>query len=212
MPLSVHRDVLVAASPGLAEMCNGSAEPDDGIIFLFDQCPETIRALCYWMYHDEICIPYGISQISSTHPEALETAPGLFVKLYIAGFKFSMPRLRNDAIDALLSRARTIDLVKLSSYVYANTEPGSQLGKLLVRVVNYKWSAEELNEQRGLVCEEFLWDLAMAAFKDRDQGFNRWRDRVPPQEGFCREFHEHRRGEGRCGMMKGFVVADEGCP
>ncbi|KAL5329747.1 hypothetical protein ACEPPN_003264 [Leptodophora sp. 'Broadleaf-Isolate-01'] len=208
VPFSVHRDVLLFASPGLAEMCNFFVSPDDRIIFLLNQCPDTIQALCYWMYHNEICISHTISQRSGSHIDPLETAPGLFVKLYIAGDKYSMPRLRNDAIDALLSRARTIDLVRLSTYIYANTKVRSNLRKFLVRVVSSKFDAEDLQDHRHLTCAEFLFDLAKAAFVDRDQGFNRFRDRMPPQEGFCAAFHVHERGTERCEMMRGCVVAD----
>ncbi|KAH7354807.1 hypothetical protein BKA65DRAFT_548891 [Rhexocercosporidium sp. MPI-PUGE-AT-0058] len=209
IPFSVHRDVLLSSSPGLAEMCNLLLSPDDRIIFLLNQCPDTIQALCYWMYHDEICISHIIPQRSSSHCDPLETAPGLFVKLYIAGDSYSMPRLRNDAIDALLSRSCTIDLVRLSSYVYVNTKVGSNLRKLFIRVVSHRFDAEDLYEHRHLICDEFLFDLANAAFVDRDQGFNRFRDRMPPQEGFCAAFHSHERGAGRCEMMKRCVVADE---
>ncbi|KAG4438069.1 hypothetical protein IFR05_006435 [Cadophora sp. M221] len=206
VPFSVHRDVLLSSSPGLAEMCNLFVSPDDRTILLLSQCPDTVQALCYWMYHDEICISHTISQRPGNHLDPLETAPGLFVKLYIAGDKYSMPRLRNDAIDALLSHSQTIDLVRLSTYVYTNMKVGSNLRKLLVRVVSYKFDAEDLHEHRHLICAEFMFDLAKAAFVDRDQGFNRFRDRMPPQEGFCVAFHVHERGAERCEMMKGRKV------
>ncbi|PVH87574.1 hypothetical protein DL98DRAFT_649203 [Cadophora sp. DSE1049] len=207
--LSVHRDVLLSASPGLAEMCNLFVSPDDRIIYLLNQCPDTIRALCYWMYHDEICVSHTIEQCSSDYSDPLQTAPGLFVKLCIAGDKFAMPGLKNDAIDALLSRARTMELVRLSRYIYNNTKPGSSLRKLLVKVVSSKFDAEDLHEHRYFICSEFLLDLAKAAFLDRDQGFNRFRDRKPPQEGFCANFHVHEKGAVRCEMMKAYIVADE---
>ncbi|KAK0119952.1 hypothetical protein ONS95_011376 [Cadophora gregata] len=212
VPLSIHRDVLLAASPGLAEMCNLFVSPNDRTIFLLNQCPETIRALCYWMYHDEICISHTIEQRPINCLDPLQTAPGLFVKLYLAGDKFFMPGLRNDAIDALLSRSRTLDLVKLSRYIYGQTQPGSNLRKLVVKAVSSKFDADDLYEHRCWIREDFLLDLAKAAFLDRDQGFNRFRDRKPPQEGFCANFHKHEKGMPRCEMMKGYVVAEDERP
>ncbi|KAH7410880.1 hypothetical protein BKA64DRAFT_367109 [Cadophora sp. MPI-SDFR-AT-0126] len=212
IPLSVHRDVLLSASPGLAEMCNLFVSPNDRIIFLLNQCPDTIRALCYWMYHNEICISHTIEQRSSDYPDPLQTAPGLFVKLYIAGDNYFMPRLKNDAIDALLSRARTVEMVRLSRYVYDNTKPGSNLRKLLVKVVSSKFDAEDLYEHQHWIRGDFWLDLAKAAFLDRDQGFNRFSDRKPPQEGFCAAFHVHEKGSNRCEMMKGYVVTEEERP
>ncbi|KAL2070636.1 hypothetical protein VTL71DRAFT_13662 [Oculimacula yallundae] len=206
--LSVHRDVLLSTSPGLSKLCEAYTSQNDWTLVLFNQCPDTLRTLFYWMYHNEICISRAISQRPSSHPDPLQTASGLFVKLYIAASIYSMSRLCNDAIDALLSGAQTSDLVKLSTYVYGNTKPGSNLRKLLVKVVSCRYDEEDLLEHRQLICSEFLFDLTRAAFKDRDQGFNRFRDRLPPQEGFCATFHVHEKGEMRCEMMKGYVVAD----
>ncbi|XMA17664.1 hypothetical protein WAI453_010455 [Rhynchosporium graminicola] len=209
--IGVHRDVLLSASPGLSDMCKNCGSPADPTISLLNECPDTMQSLCYWMYHNYICISQNISQ-RSNNVDPLNTAPGLFIKLYIAAAKFSMPLLCNDAIDALLCCAQTIDLVSLSTHVYANTKPGSNLRKLLVKVISRRCNADDLVSQRQLIRTDFLFDLAEAAFKDRDQGFNRFRDRLPPQEGFCAAFHVHEKGEGRCEMMKVFVVADEERP
>ena len=210
--LSVHRDVLLSASPGLAKMCKPFRATEDCIIFLLDQCPDTLRSLCYWMYHDEICISHAIEHRSSDHSDPEHTTTGLFVKLWIASDKFSMPRLTNHTIDVLLSRAKTMDLVRLARYIYSKTKRGSDLRKLLVKVVSSRFDADDLDEYRDWISENFLLDLAKAAFLDRDQGFNRFRDRKPLQEEFCTNFHVHEKGAARCEVMKGYIVADEGRP
>jgi hypothetical protein len=166
--------------------------------------------MCYWLYNDQICISQKLAR--ARHYDPRKTSTGLFVELYIIGQNFKMSGLQNDAIDAILSCCRAMDLVLMSTYIYQKTQPRCKLRKLLVKLVSYRYSADELQDDMHKICNDFLFDLAIAAFRDRDKGVTRYQGQVPPQENFCADFHTHELGVGRCRRMKGYVTVTEERP
>ncbi len=185
----VHHDVLLQASPVLAQECELYID-GDGLIFLDDECPLTIQALCCWMYEGRICLSQEVAQQSHYHPNPLQTATGIFVKLYLVGVRFQMSQLRNDAIDAILSCCRAVDMVRLSTHIYVHTKPASRLRKLLVQMVTYEYDAEDLKKDKSEICSDFLFDLALVACQNRDKD-GRFRGQTPAQENFCARYHTH---------------------
>lgn len=103
-PFSIHKDVLCGASPYFQEYCNPDLKlAPDMVIRLPNEDPIVIRTMCYWMYHNQICVPEYIARKPYHDPEPLETTTqGLFVKLFLAGQNYLIPDLGNDAIDGIL--------------------------------------------------------------------------------------------------------------
>jgi BTB/POZ domain len=94
---TVYKDVLSAASAFFEAVCRDEINQTKQEINLPDDDPETIRAMVYWMYHDNICVLESIQMRHYNHAtttaDAMETVWGLFAKLYVLGGKYQMPRL-----------------------------------------------------------------------------------------------------------------------
>ena len=205
--LIVHKDVLCSASPFFQAACKPEwMKAEDKAITLPEDDPEAVKALVHWMYHDEICVDEKKANVNdaNTEEEAMRGVWGIFVKLFVLGQKYQIPPLQNDAIDAILVYVNTWSIeLGVISYAYENTSSGSPLRRLLVRLVRLDDDDLELMRFKNGLCQEFLFELAMALFKAQrspSKGAKRG------DTSFCKRFHKHKAGEHRCKILKSFTT------
>lgn len=107
-PFTIHKDILCKASPFFKAACKPEwMRAEDKVIKLPVDDPKVIQMMIYWIYHNEICVVEGDLDWDDYSCEAaLESAWGLFAKLYVLGKKYQMPRLQVDAVDAILALHR----------------------------------------------------------------------------------------------------------
>jgi hypothetical protein len=206
--LTVHKDVLCSASPFFQAACKPEwMKPEDKVITLPEDDPEAVKALVHWMYYNEICVDEekAIFNDAETKEEVMRGAWGLFVMLFVLGEKYQMPRLRNDAIDAIITHRKSCELkLGVISYAYENTTSSdSALRRLLVRIVRLDKDHGELMESKTDLCQEFLFELAIAFFKVIKRGL-----KMPSHvdSTFCKSFHKHEAPGPRCKNPKSFTT------
>jgi hypothetical protein len=208
--LTVHKDVLCSASPFFQAACKPEwMKPEDKVITLPEDDPEAVKALVHWMYHNEICIDEEKANFNAaeTKEEVMRGAWGIFVILFVLGQKYQMPRLRNDAIDAILTHRKSCELkLGVISYVYENTASSSSpLRRLLVRLVRYHKDDLELQAYKTHLCEEFLFELAIAFFKEKKLESSKIKF-LDPHKSFCKTYHKHEADEPKCKTLKSFTT------
>ncbi|KAE8442665.1 hypothetical protein EG329_002963 [Mollisiaceae sp. DMI_Dod_QoI] len=206
IPLTVHKTVLCDSSPFFAAACKPEWQAlEVGVIRLPDDAPDTIRAMAYWIYHDEICVPKKFNHSATEETGLRESKEFLFVNLFLVGDKYLMPRLRNHAIDALLMVGAP-SAIKLSGYVYENTRSGSALRALLVRLLAFQCTLDAFEAEKDHICPEFMYDIAVAGLKARVFSIGTYGPVLLPGINFCKEFHTHSEDNQRlCSVTKKFT-------
>ncbi len=173
-------------------------KPEEKEIKLPDDDPETIQAMVYWIYHDEICIIDSIMSrnfdCSTTTEMAMKTIWGLLVKLYVCGDKYQMPRLQDYAIDGMIDYSEThgFDCPGIIPWVYENSSSNAKIRNLLVVLVRGYLDRSDIRDCHHSLCLEFLYDLTLATFvpggEENDD------DEVTVftlENDYCRHFHNH---------------------
>ncbi|PVH87575.1 hypothetical protein DL98DRAFT_649204 [Cadophora sp. DSE1049] len=200
---TVHKNVLRETSDFFKAACKPEwMKPVDGVIKLPDDDVETVRSMVYWMYADEIGISQSLSKKNAFWANstvcAMESYWGHFAKLYVAGDKYGIPRLRNHCIDAVLQRRDEITYIPpgIILYVYQNTSSSNDpLRRLLVMAFKYEcpeWAIKYCKDKLE-VCPEFLMDLVTAFFQDKSS--KEYMAKLEaPESDFCKKFHSHREG------------------
>jgi hypothetical protein len=214
--LVVHKDVLCGASPFFEAACKPEwMNPNDKVLKLPDDDPETIQAMVYWMYYNTICVLEAISyrnfDFETTAEEAMGTIWGLFAKLYVCGDKYQMPRLQNDAADAMTEYSDNckFNCPAIIPWVYEHTSSDSRLRRLLVTIVRLFFCGDEIASCKKLLCPEFLFDLTFSFFKDKDKEYDGEQFNVYlalPSKEFCKLYHVHPTGVSPCKQQKYYDI------
>lgn len=107
---SIHKDLLFGSSPVFEEQYKSAI---DNIILWPKEDPLIIiKAMCHWMYHDQLCVPGGLLLDESRVPYSTNgmfyTKQFLFVALFFVAEKHKILDLGNDAIDELLEESSHI--------------------------------------------------------------------------------------------------------
>ncbi len=161
---TVHKNILSAASPFFEAACKLEWMKAQGRVIKHpDDDLEAVRALVYWMYGNRICVSKDIltrgplDEFTPTNQEAMVSPWGLFVKLYVLGEEYQIPRLRNHAIDAILHFRTKCDLeLGVTPYVYQHTtSKASPLRFLMVRIAKCESNDDEIEDFGNQLCSEF---------------------------------------------------------
>ena len=184
---------------------------EDRAIKLPKDDPTAVRAMVYWMYHDAICISSEMNDAEdfNTENDSTKTVYGLFAKLYVLGEKYQTPRLKNDAIDAILCHYESTRgfHIEISSYVYANMPGDSPFRKLLVRFALYLFDEIDLESMKTKLCDGLIFDLAKVSLGDDFKDKKGRIDCGNPGKGFCDRFHLHpETTRGKCKALKANLV------
>ncbi|KAK0119953.1 hypothetical protein ONS95_011377 [Cadophora gregata] len=193
---TVHKTVLCPSSPFFESAYKPEwMTAEERVIRLPNDDPIAVRAMVYWMYHNIICISGEMDEleIGNTEEDAMKSAYGLLAKLYILGEKFQMPRLRNDAIDAILYRYESTGSfdIGINSYVYANTSGDSPLRKLLVHIALDNYNKPQIGSFKEMLCGELIFDLAKVPFSEEMEVEKARTGYGYPIDDFCNKFHVH---------------------
>ncbi|KAE9373266.1 hypothetical protein N431DRAFT_337163 [Stipitochalara longipes BDJ] len=143
----VHKNILCEASPFFKAACKPEwMKPGKNYITMPEDDAKVVRIMIYWIYHDEICIDKVKHEKDiNTCEKTLGTPWGLFARLYIVGQKYQMPRLQNDAVDALLhcNNDWAIDAC-IIPWIYNHTTKGDKLRKLTFRLARIFFDRSDL--------------------------------------------------------------------
>lgn len=183
----VHKEILCAASPFFEAACKLEWQRvEKDIIRLPEDDPEVIKAFIHWIYFNgDIQLPLE----SRDRRNPIDRPEGLLVKLYILGDKYQMPRLRNQAVDAL-DRYHEANLVgfslKVLDYASKNAAKHSALRTFLAVTAIATWDWDQFDELNEKLYPEFIHDVAIHLMRSRDEGLP---SRV--RESFCERYHTH---------------------
>jgi hypothetical protein len=110
-------------------------------------------------------------------------------KLWILADKYQMKSLANDVVDGVwdLYLANEYLPYSIIEFVYENTStPLSAIRKLLVTIMEFGLSTRDLDDLRGLLPEDFFFDLCRKMFDEPDEKYSK-----TMRKDFCKRFHEH---------------------
>jgi hypothetical protein len=214
---TAHKNILCKASPFFKAACKPEwMKPGDNVIKLPEDNAEVIKMMIFWIYHDEVCIAkFDDKSVIDTCEKALKAPWGLFAQLYVIGQKYQMPRLQDDAIDALLHHCEDHYLTAgIISWVYENTLKGDKLRKLIFRIAKRDLDRSKLATFCNSLCWEFLFDMTYASAEDVD-GQELEDNEIliahdDPQEDFCAEYHVDGGCEGDCVEIKNYILPSDG--
>jgi len=171
--------------------------------------------MIYWMYHDEIYIANRIYNDEDDHggeEGVMNTAQGLFAKLFVLGEKYHIPKLQNDAIDAMLDWPHDYLDLRVVPYIYTNTLYDlSPFRCLLVRLASWE---TEFSEFHTANCQKFWLDVIDVFAVKRGSPYinSKEIDLVlqNPKNDFCQEFHTHdEANSGKCKKLKKPWIEEE---
>ncbi|CAG8953765.1 hypothetical protein HYFRA_00006656 [Hymenoscyphus fraxineus] len=154
----VHKKKICEHSQFFSSACKPQwMKPEDQCIELPQEDPEIIRAMVYWVYEQKICvhrksIEHGLTSNTVDNDNIMNTAWGLFLKLYLIAEKFQISELKDDALEAFVdhwcdghmdeevpwrSRLETLKIsMCVATYVYNNTaEAASPLRRMLIQLI-----------------------------------------------------------------------------
>lgn len=172
--------------------------PTERLIKLEEDDPAAVQVMVYWMYHNELCIPYDMEHYvvkDTSDEEAMKTSEGLLVRLCVLAQKYQLPKLQNTCIDAFLDVVRDEGLrLGIISYAYRNTSAGSSLRCFLLEVALHQITPFDIDERKGNICEDFLLDLVKAFCNEMSASPYRLVD-----PGYtCRLYHSHEDNKYEC--------------
>ncbi|KAL9104661.1 MAG: hypothetical protein Q9163_000404 [Psora crenata] len=191
----IHKGLLCQNSKFFAAAFNGPyTEATSGEITLPDEAPDTFDIVYTWLYTGKLTY--------CKDGEDLACLSVHYVKLFIFGDKYDMPRLCNEAIDGIIHRYEQHSVVYQHNFkhIYKNTPVGSELRRVLVAIY-----VSQPTEMMGLydrmadervACPEFLVDVIKALAVGYEKA-------VKPAKGKARciidrcRFHRHE-GGGSC--------------
>ncbi|KAI9650931.1 hypothetical protein NHQ30_000966 [Ciborinia camelliae] len=189
----VHKDILCAASPFFEAACKQERQSTEkDIILLPEDEPEVIRAFVNWVYFNSNIY---LSEKDSATKTPIDRPDGILVKLYVLGDKYQMPRLRNQAVDALSSYFEGnhgYDLEVLD-YACKNTAKHSALRNFLAINAIGNLCNGELYDLDEKMYPELIHDMAIQLMKDRDENlyFKPLNEKKIAPKSFCEKYHTH---------------------
>jgi hypothetical protein len=216
----VHKKILCAYSPFFEAACKPEwMKPEDRVIKLPEDDPETIKAVVYWMYNNDICIPKSkVKVLQSWKEDGMQTAWGLLVKLFIAGDKFQIPRLKNGTISALVSLWQmgesSLTPTNIVRFAFDHTSDESPLRKALIMMLLYEFdgkNAGNLEELRSELSAEALFELVLKlqTYVSKLTEDSEFEALDSPAVGLCEKFHDHTNdsetSRKKCPGLKAFV-------
>jgi hypothetical protein len=189
---SIHQDILCNSSAFFKAACKPQwMKADERVITFPDDDPVALQGMVYWMKHKEIRVPAGLEATLVRS----EQQWGFFIKLYVLGDKYLVPKLVNDAIDSILimREGRYLALANVS-YAYLNTMPGSHLRSLIADMVACEIHLDDFEDWELTFCPEFLLDVAKSCMRHKHDTAKAARV-ICLEETFCATYHSH--GKGR---------------
>lgn len=174
----VHKDLLTFYSDYFRGALNGSfREAIESKISLPDVCVETMELFVHFIYNR--CLADGAG-----HKLSWEQ----LVEVWLFGDKHLIPSLQNSAMDALIMKNKTENVIptKNVKVIYENTLSSSPLRKFILDLVTYIDIDRLMDTDNGSRwSHESLMDLARALYHKRT---------VKPVRGNC-YYHVHNAGE-----------------
>lgn len=147
---------------------------------------EVAKSFVYWLYYQRIYIPKDIRGASL---DSLKGSYGLLTKLWVLAETYQMKSLENDVVDSVwnLYLAEGVISYSIIDFVYKNTSrPLSAMRRLLVTILEFELSIQDLDHLQGLLQADFLFDLCRKQLEAPDTKFG-----MTLGKDFCKIFHEH---------------------
>ena len=157
---NIHKELLCNISPYFSAALKGNfKEAKEQKIEMLEEDPKAFAYFQLWAY---------TGCIITEHESEKDITETMLIRLYVFAEAHCIPRLQNAAIDLLVDRIASLNVIPVNSlaFVYANTAESSLLRRLFVdelattcHLHNPKWFKEST---RSIYPADFLFDLIIA--------------------------------------------------
>jgi hypothetical protein len=161
------------------------------------------------MYHNEVCFTNAILKrpIGPSSKDTMTSARGLFAKVFVLGQKYQLPRLENDAIDAIVTYWESEDFtLGIAPWSYKYTSDGCGICRLIIRIAKHDMDHGDFNRLKGKLYIDFLFDMNALFLKDRQSEVSFKTVLKAPDSDVCSPFHTHQEGKYTCRRAKTYTV------